>query len=151
MQHRNAVMIIAAAVLGGFAATPASAHAQAVDHTGAWRLVEVAGAALPFVSEDSDGCREEVSAATLTLEADGDYVLETIEREICGDVVEQDDDREEGEYRIEGTAVRFDEEDDDDDANDEDVDIDDLVVGTVSADGLTVRLDDGRTVLVFRR
>lgn len=147
---------VAAAAIAGLAA-PASAQTPGAPET--FRLTEVAGAALPTMIEEEDGCREEVLSGSLTLNADGSWTLITREREVCGDSVEEEDEQENGRYLVEGDTIRFhddaededDADDDDADDDDEDLDLDDLTVGTRSADTLTVRLDDGRTVLVFRR
>ena len=156
MHNRTNLLALAAVAAGAFAFDAAPASAQAVSAEETYRLVQVAGTALPtVVEEDDDGCREEVLAGTLTLETDGDWKLVTRERETCGNDVEEEEDTEEGEYRIEGSAIRFVEEDDDDDDDDadetEDVDLDDLATGTRTSDGLTITLEDGETTLVFRR
>ena len=142
----------AALVAGG-----ASAAAQEAPSSDTYRLVEVAGVALPAVLEDGDACREEVLAGTLTLEADGRWTLDTTEREVCGDVVEEEEEREDGTYEVDGDVIRFldDDEGEDDDADDaddaEEIELEDLSSGTRTDAGLTIRLEDGETILVFRR
>ena len=155
MQNRTKLLALASIAVSAIAidATPASAQAVSAEET--YRLVQVSGTALPaLVEADDDGCREEILAGTLTLETDGDWELTLSERETCGDDVEQDEDTEEGEYRVEGSTIRFVENDDDDDDDaeeDGDRDLDDLATGTRTGDGLTVTLGDGETVLRVRR
>jgi hypothetical protein len=48
-------------------------------------------------------------------------------------------------------SIRFHDDDGDDDDDDDDIDVDDLASATRSPDGLTARLEDGKTVLLFRR
>jgi len=146
----------AALVAGG-----ASAAAQEAPSSDTYRLVEVAGAPLPAVLEDGDTCREEVLAGSLTLEADGRWTLVTTEREVCGDAVEDEEEREDGTYEVDGDAIRFldddegEDEDPDGDADDADdageIELEDLSSGTRTDAGLTIRLEDGETILVFRR
>jgi len=139
--------------LGIVALTAVSVGGASAQET--WQLAQVNGSSLPAVVEqDDDGCRDEVVAGTLTLDVDGTWSLETSEREVCGDRVEEDSETEDGRYTREASAIRFtdedgDEEDSDDDADDG-VDVEDFVSGTVEAAALTVRLDDGNT-LTFRR
>ena len=148
---RNTIVVVA--MVAGALGLGGPASAQTLSQTETFRLVEVSGTALPVTTEGGDGCREDVIAATLTLEADGGWAMVTQEREVCGTRVEEDEDREEGTYRLEGNAFRFvnDDEDDDGDDDADELDVEELATGTRTADGLTVRLEDGETVLVFRR
>lgn len=121
-----------------------------------YRLAEIAGRTLPTIIEEEDGCREELVSATLTL-AGRNWTLVTAEREVCGELVETEEERETGSYSVADQTIRFREGDDDDD-DDEDLDdadeleVDELDLGTVSNDGsLVVQLRDGETILVFRR
>ena len=85
---------------------------------------------------------------------DGTWLLESKEREVCGDKTEEEAEQEDGRYTREGSTIRF--TDKDGKAEDTDgtpgagVDIDDLVSGSVAESTLTVTLDDGNT-LTFRR
>lgn len=154
---KNRMTIIAVAAVGIGAVSTAAVATQAAPEAETFRLVEINGAGLPALVEEEDGCREEIVAGAITLEADGDWVLITREREVCGGrVEEEEEEREEGTYEAEGDDIRFFDDDDDDahdDAEDDDheeVDVDDLATGSRAADGLTVRLEDGGT-LTFRR
>ena len=154
MQNRTATLILAGLAYGVLGtAAPAAAQAASQDET--FRLIQVAGKALPAVIEEEDGCREEVVSGTLTLKADGIWILVAQEREVCGDRVEEEDEREEGKYSIEGSLIRFVDDDCDGDADeddtDDDLDLDDMTTGTRTAEGLTVRLKGSDAVLVFRR
>lgn len=154
MQNRTATLILAGLATGALG-TAASAAGQAVSQDETFRLIEVAGKALPAVIEEEDSCREEVVSGTLTLKADGMWILVTQEREVCGDRVEEEEEREEGKYSIEGSSIQFVDDDDDGDAEeddtDDDLDLDDMTTGTRTAEGLTVRLKGSDAVLVFRR
>jgi hypothetical protein len=139
---------LAAALAAGVHAT---ADGQASER---YRLVEVAGSALPVEVEKEWSCRESVTRGTLTLGADSLWTLRYTKREVCGDRAEVENEDESGYYTMEGGTIRF--RDDDDDDRDwelrRDVDLDDLESGTVAADGsLTVQLRDGKTTLLFRR
>ena len=154
MQNRTATLILAGLAYGVLGtAAPAAAQAASQDET--FRLIQVAGKALPAVIEEEDGCREEVVSGTLTLKADGIWILVAQEREVCGDRVEEEEEREEGKYSIEGSSIRFVDDDSDGDAEeddtDDDLDLDDMTTGTRTAEGLTVRLKGSDAVLVFRR
>lgn len=155
MQNRTATLILAGLATGALG-TAASVAGQAVSQDETFSLIEVAGKALPAVIEEEDSCREEVVSGTLTLKADGIWILVTQEREVCGDRVEEEEEREEGKYSIEGSSIQFVDDDNDgdaeeDDTDDDDLELDDMTTGTRTAEGLTVRLKGSDAVLVFRR
>jgi len=142
---------------------------------GTYTLAQVEGRALPAVVETDGACRDELVTGTLTL-ADGTWMLETVERELCdGQAPREDRETERGRYTLSAGTVAFtaddvaddadedaadaddatDDEDDDDArsgaaADGADVDIDEPASGTVDGGTLTVRLREGQTV-VFRR
>jgi len=148
---------VAALGAGALVLQAAPSWAQGVSGQESYQLVQVAGNALPTQIEQEGDCREEVLSGTLTLDTDGGWELVTRERETCGDQVEEEEESETGAYRAEGDVIRFMDDDEDDDRNeaadddDGELDLDDLATGTRSGDGLTVTLEDGQTVLVFRR
>jgi hypothetical protein len=72
-----------------------------------YTLVEVRGKALPATVETELRCREDVTAATLSLSGDGRWLLETATKEICGDRTEEDSDRDHGTYTMEGQKLSF--------------------------------------------
>jgi hypothetical protein len=141
--------IALAAALG--ATTARAAEAQAGQR---YRLVEVAGHALPVEVEKEWRCREYVTRATLTLGADSLWTLRYTKREVCGERAEVETELEGGRYSLEGGTIRFHEDDDGDDRDwnlGRDLDVDDLDTATRNADGaLAARLRDGVTTLVFR-
>jgi hypothetical protein len=170
MWHRNAtrrIALTAALVAGGGSLavaqdTTRQATPQPVPQAAAmaaitrYTLVEVAGSSLPAQTEKEWRCREEVTAGTLSLRADGRWLLETASRETCGDRTEEDRDTDDGTYRAEGSTLHFlDDDGRQSDAGwglDRDIDLDDLRTGTLAGDGtLTVRLADDKQTLVFRR
>jgi hypothetical protein len=120
-----------------------------------YRLVKVADKELPAEVDRDRGCRESVTRATLTLEADSLWSLRYTKREECGGRAEVENEHEGGRYSMVADSIQFRDDDDDDDRDDDeddDLDIDDLASGTLAADGtLTARLRDGRTTVVFRR
>ena len=127
-------------------ATQLSAQAFA----GSYALYQVNGQPLPVVTDEENGCREEVLAATLIIEANGDWRMDYTERETCGTEVEEDEEDESGRYITEGNTIIFSDDDESDSPADE-IDIDELGIGTLSGDVLSVTLEDRRTVLSFRR
>lgn len=150
---QNRMTIIAVAAFGIGVLSTAAVATQSAPEAETFTLVAVNGAGLPALVEEEEGCREEIVAGAITLEADGDWVLTTREREVCGERVEEEEEREEGTYEAEGDGIRFIDDDDDDDAGDRDqdeVDIDELATGSRTAAGLTVGLEAGGT-LTFRR
>jgi hypothetical protein len=133
-------------------ATPAP-EPTAVAQATSFRLVQIAGQALPALVEKEWRCEEHITEAQLTLAADSTWTLRSTTRETCGDRRTDDTDTETGRYTVAGQTVRFTSDTDDDrDDRDDDIDIDDLGTGTLGADGgLAATLTDGRTKLVFQR
>ena len=136
--------------IGIVALTAVAANDASAQSSETWRLSQVDGAALPAVVEqDDEGCREEVLSGTLTLEADGRWKLETVERETCGNEVEEETEDEDGRYTVQDGAIRF--GDDDGDVETDGNDIDDVARGERTATTLTVRTGDDSRVLLFTR
>ncbi len=129
-----------------FAAADARAQAPAA---GAYTLQQVNGQELPVVTETTDDCRDDILSGTLTLEANGEWQLEYVERETCGADIEEDQEREDGSYTVDGQTVLFSDDTDAFEAND--LDIDELGTATLNGNELSVTLQDGQTVLVFRK
>ncbi|MGH7551793.1 MAG: hypothetical protein ACREMQ_02040 [Longimicrobiales bacterium] len=145
--------LFALTVLGVGAAVSLGMGTAAQTAQETFRLASVAGQPLPALIEQEGDCREELTAATLTLETNGRWMLVSTEREVCGTRVDDEEERENGTYTTERQTLRFLDDDgkppvDDDD---DELDVSDLVTGTRSADGLVVRLADGKTDLTFRR
>jgi hypothetical protein len=120
-----------------------------------YRLVEVAGKALPAEVEKEWRCSEYVTEAELMLGADSAWVLQYTKREVCGGREELETETEDGRYTVVADTIRFrddDQDEDRDEDDDRDLDVDELATATRAADGtLTGRLRDGKTTLVFRR
>ena len=153
MTTTHRLLVAAMATSAVLAISPGDAAAQ-VSAQETWQLAEVAGAALPVVTEENEDCRDELHSATLTLHTDGRWTLVTTEREVCGQNSEDDEDTEEGRYTVEGDVIRFTDEDGEpaqDDGDDSELEVDDLVQATRTADGLLVRVADDGTELRFRR
>lgn len=158
---QNPTRLITLAAIFAVAPMAAATHASAqVAQPETWRLADIDGSPMPAVVDIEDDCAETIAAATLTLDANGEWTLIWTEQETCGGEIEDEDEdeRERGRYTVDGQTVRFldedgeaGEEDDSDDEDEVDVDIEELSVGTRSAATLTVRLRDGQTNLVFRR
>jgi hypothetical protein len=150
------------ALLGFAALAPAEAAAQTATATATgtesaerrFRLVEVAGKALPAEVEKEWSCREYVTRGALTLGADSLWTLRTTTREVCGDRAEVDSDVDGGRYAVAGDTIRFFDDDgrkDRDWSLSRDLDLDDLQTGSFGTDGrLIVRLADGETTALFQ-
>jgi hypothetical protein len=143
---------VGALALGLLISRAAGAEAQTEER---YRLVEVAGSALPVEVEKEWRCRELVTEAELTLRADSLWALQYTKREVCGQREEVETEHEDGRFTIVADTIRFHDDDGDDDRDwslSADVDVDELATATRAADGtLTGRLRDGKTTLVFRR
>ena len=142
----------AAVALGLLISTAAGAEAQSEER---YRLVEVAGSALPVEVEKEWRCRELVTEAELTLRSDSRWALQYTKREVCGRREEVEAEHEDGRFTIVADTIRFHDDDGEDDGDwslSRDMDVDELATATRTADGtLTGRLGDGKTTLVFRR
>jgi hypothetical protein len=87
--------------LAGALTAGTTAHAEAQGEQ-RYRLVEVAGSALPVEVEQEWRCRESVTRATLTLRPDSLWALEYTKRKVCGDRTEDETER----WRAVATAAR---------------------------------------------
>ncbi len=144
---------LVAGVQTSAAQTNPAAPAPTGVEAGSYRLVEIAGQALPALVEKEWRCEEHVTEAQLTLGTDSTWTLRSTTRESCGQRRTEDTDTEAGHYTVVGQTVRFTADpDDDQDDGDDDIDIDDLGTGMLGSDGsMFATLADGRTKLVFRR
>lgn len=148
MPYRKTLTTIFLAA-GGLALSGADARAQTPAPAGTYTLAQVNGQPLPVVTETEGDCRDEVVSGTLTLTAGGDWELEYLERETCGATVEEEGEGEDGDYTVDGATLRFSDDTDEFDAND--FDLEELGVGTLTAQALTVTLQDGQTRLTLTR
>ena len=129
---------------------------------GTWTLVEVDGQ-LPFTVEQKDDCVEQVTAGTLIFEEDGDWTVQLTEVETCGSDIDEDTEKEDGDYTVEGTTINFRPGDDqaaappaaeraaDPTAPMREIEVDELVTGTLEGDVIRVRIRDSQAVAVFRK
>src|SRR5690606_5266842 len=132
---------------------PAEAAAQ-VSTEETWQLARVGEQALPVVTEEHGECRDELHGATLTLHTDGRWTLVETKREVCGGDTDEDVDTDDGRYTISGDEIHFTDDDGDPnraDSDDDELEIDDLVHGARTTEGLTIRVADGDTELHFTR
>ena len=135
------------------ALVPALPTSKYVDVAGTYQLVSVAEKSLPAPTGKDDGCLVSVAAAKLTLTTDRKWTLEQTERRECGKSSRDELKRDHGTYQVSGDNVTF--LDDDGERNtggtaDADIDIDELDQGTLTGTTLTVRLEEGQS-LVFKR
>ncbi|MGH7461758.1 MAG: hypothetical protein ACREMA_12130 [Longimicrobiales bacterium] len=141
---KYSIMPLAALFAGLTLASQAAGQAP-----GKYRLVEVSGVQLPAVVELDNGCREEVDAASLTVESNGLWHFQASGREVCGDKTETETATDHGRWTMEGSTVRFIESDNDNgDGDDDDIDVHS---GTLSGNTLRVRIGNSDRVLSFRK
>jgi hypothetical protein len=144
-QYSMTISMIAAALVLA-AAFAGRAEAQAV---GSYKLVQVGDDALPAVVAQEEGCRQEISWATLTLGQNGKWTLSTRGRKVCGRQTETEVDSDGGRYTVSGQTLRFSEDDGDRGEADGDDALDDFMEGSLNGDTLRIRTSD--RYLVFRR
>lgn len=126
-----------------------SASAGRNGATAEYRLMSVDGKALPVLLGTDDGCKEFVTAATLTM-ADGKWTLKQDERHECPSGNRTESDSESGKYTVEGNTITFMDEEGKRNTGgkpDDDIDLDELDQGTLSGNTLTVRLKEGQSVV----
>lgn len=150
MRIRLQALLVFAASIGTMAMVAQSGIGAA--QAGSYRLTSVAGNALPTPLGMENGCKEMVTAGTLTL-SDGKWTLRYDERHECPSGARMSAESETGKYSMDGSTITF--MDDDGERNtggspDDDIDLDELDHGTLSGNTLTVKLKEGQTV-VFQR
>jgi hypothetical protein len=127
----------------------ASAAAQSV--SGTYILERVGSSGLPATVEVEGDCREEVLAATLTLNANDTWRLETRERDVCPNETEDENESATGRYRVSGTTIEFLDDDGESQQGESGDDLDELSTGRIEGTALRVRLGRTETTLQFRR
>lgn len=147
---------VAAALLGAMVVVPGKVAAQqpapAPDaaFTGAYQLAQIDEADLPVVIAERDGCREEVTAATLAFDAENQWRFEASVRATCGEDVEERTIAREGTFSSDGTNIEFNRAPADPDAEPAaDSGLDEFTTGTLQEEGIAIAL--GERVLIFRR
>ena len=159
MRYRMTLGAIAFAVVG--ALLPATVRAQDIGPgVGVYRLTAIDEHRMPVVVDidDEARCREELFSAVLTLRANGTWNLVSRERKVCdGDLVKDvDEEFDGGTFTVDGSTVTFFDEDGQMprdrslDLDRDEIELDDLGVGTLSRDALSVRLEVG-VVAIFRK
>jgi hypothetical protein len=132
-----------AAVLGALAFWTANAAAQA----GTYQLTKVGQSGLPAVMEEEEGCREEVTSATLMLDGSGGWKLNATGRETCKDEVEVETETDAGEYTTNGKNVVFTGVDAVEDEND----VLDVANGVIDGNTLTIVGPGGRSMVFMKK
>jgi hypothetical protein len=157
MQFRTNLAAIVLAAAGGL--VPAQAFAQIpTAAVGVYQLTEVDAAPLPALVDVEGDCREELVSASLTLHANGQWTLASIDRETCDGQMDENRETEDGWFTVEGSTITFLDEDGDLPRDRTPtpghvrgkLDIEHLGTGTLAGDVLTIRLEEG-AIAVFRR
>ncbi len=119
---------------------------------GSYALIEIGGKPLPATVEIEDDCREDIVSATLTLNDDGTWKLESLERDVCpGKAGEDENESETGRYRVTGGTAEFLDDDGKSQREKEGEDLDDLSAATIAANIIRVKLGATETIAVFRK
>lgn len=153
LQCRTAMLAALAAVV----VLPAAAAAQdpappVTDFSGTWVLAQIDSTDLPVQFDNENNCTQEITGATLTIQADNTWSMEAQVRETCGENVTENTLTEDGKFAVTADGIDFDPDDETEDpANDDDVDIDELATGTMKAAMLEVQLEDAPRVLMFHK
>ena len=74
---------------------------------GSYTLHKVDKNDLPIVIADKDGCKQEVTAAALTITPENKYTFESTIKETCGDKVQEKTNTEKGSLAVVGPKVSF--------------------------------------------
>jgi hypothetical protein len=109
-QSRALTAFFAVATAVVFAPAALSAQEQQAPPpavAGAYTLAQVGEAELPSLIGEADGCRREITAATLTLEPNNQWALEAKVRETCGEAVAEKVAKQEGTYTATDQTVTF--------------------------------------------
>ena len=118
---------------------------------GTYALVQIGTNTLPATIETEDNCREEVVAATLTLDTNGTWRMERHERDVCADKTDNEQEVDTGRYRLTGNTIEFLDDDGKTQQNEEGDDLDDLSSGTIEGSVLRVKLGRSEMIAQFRR
>jgi hypothetical protein len=94
------VLVVAPSAAQEKAATPAPV-------AGSYTLAKVDNADLPILIAEKDGCKQEVTAAELTITAENKYTFESTIKETCGDKVQEKKNAEKGSLAVAGAAISF--------------------------------------------
>lgn len=149
MKQQRTLVVAIAAILASFGSSQANAQTEAA---GTWELTGIDDDAVPAVVDTMDSCTEEVTSAELVLDDSGGWQLTIHERETCGADVTEDTETESGTYTVQGTTVEFNSNDaDTSDEDDAEIEIDDLVSGTIDGTMMHVRVAESDAMAMFRK
>jgi hypothetical protein len=106
---RLLVALVAAltGVLVGANGVAAQQPSPAPSLAGAYTLAQVEDAKLPALISEEGGCRREITAATLTLQAENKWALEAKIRETCGETVTEKTANQAGSFTATAAALEF--------------------------------------------
>jgi hypothetical protein len=109
MQSRLMVALVTAVtgVLVMAEGVTAQQPAPTASLAGAYTLAQVDDVKLPALLSEEAGCRREVTAATLTLQADNKWALEATIRETCGEKVAEKMSHQTGSFTATAAALEF--------------------------------------------
>lgn len=110
MRTRHTAALVAALCALGLATERAEAQQSAAPPpglAGTYTLVQVDEAELPVMIGEADGCRQEITAATLALEAGNRWTLDAKVKETCGETVTEKTAIQTGTFTESQQALRF--------------------------------------------
>jgi len=111
MKHpmlRAGLLAVCAAFLGVVTDVAAQQTSPPPAIAGTYTLAQVDNGDLPAVVREADGCREELTAATLTLQADNTWNLQTTIKRQCGEqTAEEKTATQQGTFTAAELAIQF--------------------------------------------
>ena len=147
----TAMVLLAGMTMGVSTLAEAQSTNGGAAPSGVWLLTRIGGEELPAMVEVDGGCREEVTVAVLTFEANNAWHLEWTEREICGDKVDEESESETGVFTFSGNNVELLDGRGMTQQEDSGDDLDDLSTGTLAGNTLTLRLGKTDRTATFRK
>jgi hypothetical protein len=156
MKHHPILKAASVAAFAVAVAIPAEVAAQQPAPpawAGAYTLAQVDEVDLPVLLTEAEGCRREVTSATLSLQPDNRYRLDATVRQTCGETVEETSAVEEGSLEATGNDLTFtrDEKPVEPGETPAPFEIENLSTGTLDENGLSVKIAGQEKVFVFRR
>jgi hypothetical protein len=156
MEHPTRKVAAVIAVVAGLVLVPADMSAQVTGAqpapAGEYKLAMVDTVNLPALISEANNCRDEVTDATLTFGTDNTWRVTANVRRTCGTEVTTETATEEGKFTVSGDTIDF----DPGDAEQQDTDPNkvkwtELATGTIKDNEITVKLEEDRKTLVFRK
>lgn len=159
MKHSILRAASVAALAAGFCAFGDAVAQQPAPapFAGVYALAQVDKADLPALLSEKDGCRNEITAAVLTLTAQNKYTLETTVRETCGEKTQEKTTTEQGTFTADAVKLTFTRVEQPVKAAEKTVPAPPAVgfariaAATFAENALTVTLDQDTKVLLFRK